>query len=73
MHGSEGSKFINSTEVSYLDTSNIRREDFDTPFHISVYIKRDDFTFISHIRTVKFSILTDGVYSSQLVTGTERW
>ena len=71
MHESEGSKFINSTEV--IDTSNIRREDFDTPFHISVYIKRDDFTFISHIRTVKFSILTDGVYSSQLVTGTERW
>ena len=73
MYGSEESKFINSTDVSYLDTSKIRREDFETPLHISVYIKRDDFTFISHIRTVKSRILTDGVYSSQLVTGAERW
>ena len=73
MHGSEESKLINSTEVSYLNTSKIRREDFDTPLHISVYIKRDDFTCISHIRTIKSSILTAGVYSSQLVTGAERW
>ena len=73
MHGSEESKLINSTEVSYLNTSKIRREDFDTPLHISVYIKRDDFTCISHIRTAKSSILIDGVYSSQLVTGAERW
>ena len=27
MHGSEESKFLNSTEVSYLDTSKIRREE----------------------------------------------
>ena len=73
MHGSEESKFINSTEVSYLDTSKIRREEFDTPFHISVYGKRRDFTCISHIRTVNSGILTDGVYSSKLVTGAETW
>ena len=59
-----------STEVCYLDTK-ISHGDNNTPFHISVYDKRDDFTF----RIVNFPHMDSnipanpayGVYISQLV------
>ena len=59
-----------STEVCYLDTK-ISHGDSNTPFHISVYDKRDDFTF----RIVNFPHMDSnipanpayGVYISQLV------
>ena len=59
-----------SMEVCYLDTK-IRHGDSNTPFHISIYDKRDDFTF----RIVNFPHMDSnipanpayGVYISQLV------
>ena len=59
-----------STEVCYLGTK-ISQGDRNTPFHISVYDKRDDFTF----RIVNFPHMDStipanpayGVYISQLV------
>ena len=59
-----------STEVCYLDT-NIKTGSTNTPFGISIYDKRDDFTF----RIVNFPHMDSnitanpayGVYISQLV------
>ena len=59
-----------STEVCYLDT-HIKTGDTNTPFRISIYDKRDDFTF----RIVNFPYMDSnipanpayGVYISQLV------
>ena len=59
-----------STEVCYLDT-NIKTGGTNTPFRISIYDKRDDFTF----RIVNFPHMDSnipanpayGVYISQLV------
>ena len=59
-----------STEVCYLDT-HIKTGGTNTPFHISIYDKRDDFTF----RIVNFPHMDSnipanpayGVYISQLV------
>ena len=59
-----------STEVCYLDT-HIKTGDTTTPFRISIYDKRDDFTF----RIVNFPHMDSnisanpayGVYISQLV------
>ncbi|MCO0615695.1 hypothetical protein M8756_20800, partial [Lutimaribacter sp. EGI FJ00015] len=58
------------TEVGYLGT-NIKTGDVTTPFHISIYDKRDDFAF----RIVNFPHMDSnippnqpyGVYISQLV------
>ena len=61
---------LTSNEVCYLDT-RIRNGDSNTPFHLSVYDKRDDFSF----RIVNFPHMDSnipanpayGVYISQLV------
>ena len=61
---------LTSNEVCYLDT-RIRNGDGNTPFHFSVYDKRDDFSF----RIVNFPHMDSnipanpayGVYISQLV------
>ena len=61
---------LTSNEVCYLDT-RIRNGDSNTPFHLSVYDKRDDFSF----RIVNFPHIDSnipanpayGVYISQLV------
>ena len=59
-----------STEVCYLDT-NIETGSTNTPFRISIYDKRDDFTFrIVNFRHMDSNIPTNpacGVYISQLV------
>ena len=61
---------LTSNEVCYLDT-RIKTGDSNTPFHLSVYDKRDDFSF----RIVNFPYIDSnipanpayGVYISQLV------
>ena len=61
---------LTSNEVCHLDTRN-RNGDSNTPFHLSVYDKRDDFSF----RIVNFPHMDSnipanpayGVYISQLV------
>ena len=61
---------LTSNEVCYLDT-RIRTGDNNTPFHLSVYNKRDDFSF----RIVNFPYIDSnipanpayGVYISQLM------
>ena len=61
---------LTSNEVCYLDT-RIKTGDTNTPFHLSVYDKRDDFSF----RIVNFPYIDSnipanpayGVYISQLV------
>ena len=59
-----------STEVCYLDT-NIKTGSTKTPFRISIYDKRDDFTFrIVNFPHMDSNIPTNpayGVYISQLV------
>ena len=59
-----------STEVCYLDT-NIKTGSTNTPFRISIYDKRDDFTFrIVNFPHMNSNIPTNpayGVYISQLV------
>ena len=59
-----------STEVCYLDT-NITTVGRNTPFRISIYDKRDDFTFrIVNFPHMDSNILANpayGVYISQLV------
>ena len=62
--------FISLTEVCYLDT-NIKTDGTNTPFCISIYDKRDDFTFrIVNFPDIDSNIpanLAYGVYISQLV------
>ena len=59
-----------SAEVCYLDT-NIKTGDINTPFLISIYNKRDDFTFrivnFRHMDSNISAIPAYGVYISQLV------
>ena len=61
---------LTSNEVCYLDT-RIKNGDSNTPFHLSVYDKRDDFSFrIVNFPHMDSKIPTNpayGVYISQLV------
>ena len=61
---------LTSNEVCYLDT-RIKTGDSNTPFHLSVYDKRDDFSFrIVNFPYIDSDILANPAYSvyiSQLV------